>query len=108
MVGGEMAGNWASGRVHPDVTPARMMTMDSTAAKIGRSMKNREITGDAPSRAAALHPGGPDGMTGRRDDVSPPPRPSPTRGEGEDDFGSHWAGPCLSGWGACLPAAGSF
>src|SRR4051812_39590947 len=44
MVGGVMAGYCATGRVKTEMTPASVMTMDSTAAKIGRSMKNRENT----------------------------------------------------------------
>jgi hypothetical protein len=43
-VGGEICGNWANGSTKIEIAPANVMTMDSTAAKIGRSMKNREIT----------------------------------------------------------------
>src|SRR6266446_2698500 len=42
MVGGVICGYWAMGRVHTAIPPARVITMDSTAAKIGRSMKKRE------------------------------------------------------------------
>src|SRR5262245_30244066 len=45
-VGGVTCGNCASGRYQPDINPARVITIDSTAAKIGRSMKNRLIMGD--------------------------------------------------------------
>src|SRR5260370_657044 len=44
-----MFGNWASGSVNRETTPARVMTMDSTEAKIGRSIKNREITTEVSS-----------------------------------------------------------
>src|SRR5262249_9840120 len=43
MVGGVMGGYWASGSVDREMAPARVMTMDSTAAKIGRSMKKRDM-----------------------------------------------------------------
>src|SRR5262245_54707343 len=52
MVGGVMGGYWARGRVPTARAPARVMTMDSTAAKIGRSMKKRDMQpipgGDRP------------------------------------------------------------
>src|SRR6478752_2748399 len=44
MVGGVTSGYWATGRVTRATAPARVMTMDRTEAKIGRSMKKREIT----------------------------------------------------------------
>ena len=37
-------GNWASGSTVKEMSPANAITMDSTDAKIGRSMKKREIT----------------------------------------------------------------
>jgi hypothetical protein len=43
-VGGDTCGNCATGNVNTATPPANVITMDSTAAKIGRSMKNREIT----------------------------------------------------------------
>src|SRR5579871_2893209 len=43
-VGGVTSGYWAIGRLNTATAPARVMTMDSTDAKIGRSMKKREIT----------------------------------------------------------------
>src|SRR4051794_420794 len=42
MVGGVMGGYWAIGRENTATAPARVMTIESTAAKIGRSMKKRE------------------------------------------------------------------
>src|SRR3954447_20371142 len=48
--GGAIWGYWASGRLNRAMPPASVMTIDRTAAKIGRSMKNREI------RAEALRP----------------------------------------------------
>src|SRR5262245_21561484 len=39
-----MSGYWATGRLTTEIAPASTSTMDSTAAKIGRSMKKREIT----------------------------------------------------------------
>src|SRR4051794_29351000 len=48
MVGGVMGGYWASGRLTRAMAPARVMTMDSTVAKIGRSMKNRDMVLRAP------------------------------------------------------------
>ena len=45
--GGEIGGYCAVGNVNTAMPPASVMTTDSTVAKIGRSMKKREIT--APS-----------------------------------------------------------
>src|SRR5665213_1459947 len=42
MLGGVTCGYCAMGSVHTATPPANVITMDSTAAKIGRSMKNRE------------------------------------------------------------------
>src|SRR5512135_46932 len=47
-IGGEICGYWATGSVNSAIPPARVMTIDSTEAKIGRSMKKREITADPP------------------------------------------------------------
>src|SRR5438270_13686592 len=44
MLGGVIGGYCAIGNVKTAIPPARVMTMDSTAAKIGRSMKKRENT----------------------------------------------------------------
>src|SRR4051794_24099278 len=44
-VGGEICGYMASGRVKSAIPPASVMTIESTEAKIGRSMKNFENTG---------------------------------------------------------------
>ncbi len=41
--GGVIGGYWAIGRESSAIPPVSVMKMDSTAAKIGRSMKNREI-----------------------------------------------------------------
>src|SRR5437879_9510744 len=41
--GGEIGGYWAIGRNSSEMPPVSVMRMDSTAAKIGRSMKKREI-----------------------------------------------------------------
>src|SRR5262249_6695737 len=41
--GGEIGGYWAVGNVNTAIAPASVMTMDSTVAKIGRSMKKRDI-----------------------------------------------------------------
>src|SRR5947199_6618136 len=49
MLGGVICGYCATGRVQTAMPPARVMTIDSTAAKIGRSMKKRENTWGAPS-----------------------------------------------------------
>ena len=46
-VGGVMSGYWAIGSEGIATPPASTMTIDSTAAKIGRSMKKREITSAA-------------------------------------------------------------
>src|SRR5437588_11748838 len=40
-VGGAISGYWATGNVNSAMLPPRVMTMDSTEAKIGRSMKKR-------------------------------------------------------------------
>jgi len=42
-VGGVISGYWATGSTNSDTMPAIVITIESTAAKIGRSMKN-EIT----------------------------------------------------------------
>src|SRR5215207_8660044 len=42
MLGGVIAGYCVSGRFSAATAPARVMTIDSTAAKIGRSMKKCE------------------------------------------------------------------
>src|SRR6266436_1744531 len=41
--GGVIGGYCAMGRANSAISPVRVMKMDSTAAKIGRSMKKREI-----------------------------------------------------------------
>ena len=41
--GGVIGGYWAIGKEDSAIPPVRVMKMDSTAAKIGRSMKKREI-----------------------------------------------------------------
>jgi hypothetical protein len=43
MLGGVICGYWATGKVRTATAPARVMTMDSTEAKIGLSMKKCEI-----------------------------------------------------------------
>ena len=45
-VGGVTSGYWATGRVKAATPPASTKTIERTEAKIGRSMKNREITVD--------------------------------------------------------------
>src|SRR5947208_1569734 len=45
MLGGVICGYCASGSVKRATPPASVMTMESTEAKIGRSMKKRENTG---------------------------------------------------------------
>ena len=47
-VGGEIGGYCASGRLTTAIAPASVITIESTAAKIGRSIKKREITLDSP------------------------------------------------------------
>src|SRR5213079_3062150 len=52
MLGGVIGGYCATGRVTAATAPARVMTIDSTAAKIGRSMKkceNMAVTAGSPS-----------------------------------------------------------
>ena len=44
-VGGEIDGNCAKGSEKTEIPPARVITMESTAAKMGRSMKKRENIG---------------------------------------------------------------
>src|SRR3954470_9159665 len=44
IVGGEIIGNCVRGKLKTQIAPASVMTMDSTEAKIGRSIKNLEIT----------------------------------------------------------------
>ena len=43
-VGGAISGYCATGKAMIDASPPIVITIDSTAAKIGRSMKNREST----------------------------------------------------------------
>jgi hypothetical protein len=43
--GGAISGYWAMGRMRIAARPAMTMKMDSTAARIGRSMKKRENMG---------------------------------------------------------------
>src|SRR3954466_11358431 len=52
-VGGATSGHWAIGSFGSDTTPTITMTIDRTVAKIGRSMKKREITA-APLLGAAV------------------------------------------------------
>src|SRR5687767_3621942 len=47
MVGGVTCGYCDSGRLNAAIAPARVMTMDRTEAKIGRSMKKRGIIRNA-------------------------------------------------------------
>src|SRR5271157_755360 len=47
--GGVIRGYWAMGSAKRAIPPIKVMTMDSTAAKIGRSMKNRAIMARARS-----------------------------------------------------------
>src|SRR6516164_962426 len=42
IVGGVICGYWARGNVNTETSPASVMTIDKTLAKIGRSMKKRE------------------------------------------------------------------
>src|SRR5262245_4064425 len=42
--GGVIRGYWAMGRLISAIPPISVMRTESTVAKIGRSMKNREIT----------------------------------------------------------------
>ena len=44
MLGGVICGYCASGKLKSATPPARVMRIDSTVAKIGRSMKKRENT----------------------------------------------------------------
>ena len=46
-----MFGYWAIGSDTTAMAPVSVMTIDSTAAKIGRSMKNREIIAGDRSHA---------------------------------------------------------
>src|SRR4051812_13428822 len=52
MVGGVMFGNCEIGRLRADTKPARVITIEITAAKIGRSMKNLASTGATQPPAA--------------------------------------------------------
>src|SRR5215472_15196328 len=53
ICGGAMSGYWATGRKAIERAPASMITMAMTQAKIGRSMKKRDM---ALRPAAALPP----------------------------------------------------
>src|SRR5947199_1380959 len=52
--GGVIGGYWASGSQNSAIAPVRVMTMLSTEAKIGRSMKKCEIMVGAPSALLVL------------------------------------------------------
>src|SRR5882762_2615278 len=43
IVGGATSGYWATGSLTAATTPTMTMTIDRTAAKMGRSMKKRDI-----------------------------------------------------------------
>src|SRR5262245_53970568 len=58
-VGGVIGGYCATGSVSRASPPPRVMTMDRTAAKIGRSMKKREIMGSLLPDRGHLDPLGP-------------------------------------------------
>src|SRR4051812_46314374 len=53
-VGGAMSGYWAMGRVVTATPRARTMTIEITAAKIGRSMKNLEMPDTGGPQGVAL------------------------------------------------------
>src|SRR5262249_20379508 len=85
-VGGVMSGYWATGRPTTLTTPAIVMTIDSTLAKIGRSMKKCEITASpscsprtrgergAGQRTPAPHRGEPKRRAPHPRSLSPPGR----------------------------------
>src|SRR4029450_12081661 len=52
MVGGTISGYWATGRPYRNTAPMMMVMRAMTLAKIGRSMKNLEITARPSSREA--------------------------------------------------------
>src|SRR5579872_2860307 len=53
-VGGVISGYCAMGSVHSEMPPASVMMIDSTEAKIGRSMKNRENMNQISGEPAKL------------------------------------------------------
>src|SRR3954466_9819916 len=57
-VGGETWGYCAIGRLKTAIPPVSVMTIDRTEAKIGRSMKNREIKADVPQGPTPLRRAG--------------------------------------------------
>ena len=65
-----MGGYWAIGSENTAIAPANVMTIDSTEAKIGRSMKKREITAMIASRLGEGQWG--EGVAGRSYFVAPP------------------------------------
>src|SRR5207248_6755001 len=54
MLGGVIGGYCASGRLRAATAPARVMTIDSTAAKIGRLMKKCENMNPCPLPASPV------------------------------------------------------
>src|SRR5579884_3756245 len=77
MIGGVICGYWATGSDWIDTAPARVMTIDSTAAKIGRSMKKRENTaGHPPTNAdrSGSRKGRPSRCPGRGEGTATPGR----------------------------------
>src|SRR3954452_23192454 len=87
--GGLISGYWATGRLTSASPPASAMTTDTTAAKIGRSMKKRLNMNPClrPEGAAENSPGRKpwESGEGTPDGTSPegaPPAGAPLRGSG--------------------------
>src|SRR3954454_14994634 len=56
MDGGAIGGYWATGRRRAATPPARVMTIESTAAKIGRRMKKCENMNPLRPRRGGVRP----------------------------------------------------
>src|SRR5688572_25765547 len=76
--GGAISGNWATGRRQSETSPRMMNTIETTPAKIGRSMKKCEMrmglaVRSVGARGVALHHCGGGGQL--RSDLEARPRP---------------------------------
>src|SRR5690606_8633638 len=81
--GGATSGNWLTGRLLIESAPASMITRAMTQAKIGRSIKNRDILGSASLATGETELGHELNVAGRnRIDLHTGPYPMQT-------FGNH-------------------
>ena len=74
--GGVICGYWAIGRLNSAIPPVKVMTIDSTVAKMGRSMKKCEIMartiGGQLAGGSAVATAGPSPVCGVQVQARPP------------------------------------